>query len=873
MTGLAFAHGTAADLTSPSAIPVRLLASESKAAPAAAGDTALRAAIVKSAQYYLRLAQTRTPAEMEAMIWQNDSLDGADHGESCAAFASLMLESGAQATGQQSWVTGGSTYPWPLHQWVDARVDPNPASLGITSVLQDAQAHSRWHPIGDGYTPRPGDWVLFDEHVEVVTKYADGVLYTIGGDSGSNLSVNAHQYGGPLAAAGVSGFVNNGALASAVSQSSGGTQASPPAQSAAETGDAATASAPQGAASAGQASVPGLVSPALSLGSGGQAATQRPQPQSQPGGPAAAGPAVAGTASIPGARPISGTVTSFSSAPSSAGKSAAPSSAGNSAAPSSARYSRSQPTPATEAVSDTPSQQAFINEIAPGALAAQRQYGVPAAVTIAQAIDESGWGQSLLATQDNNLFGIKGTGPAGSVLRPTEEYENGQPVAVTAPFRVYSNVAQSIADHSLLLATGSSYKQAMADRRSPDAFANDLTGVYATDPNYGPSLISIMRQYNLYRFDAGTSEPAAGTAAAQGGAAASAPSRAEAAGGAPAQSSPAQSGPAQSSPAHGAPAQSSLAQGSPAQSGLAQGSSTEGAAIPGAIAANGAAPGMAAHPAAGQATSGRGTEGKGAVQGASGQAGTAGAGSVAAPSGPGAAAEGSGSASIPGVLDAHAGTAAVAWPVSGAQEGPNSGRAVQAGPRTARVSTQRYVAQMPQIVTTGFITSAKTPLLRAEPIYRDVAASHGVRWELLAACDWMQCQAQPRVSPVYGEKLGTKNPDGTIYRSKSEALDQVAVDLLELATAVYGINLRQRLILSVRELANVFAAFRWGGLLRVHRISAMEFPYSVGGLTAAHMKMRWPDISDDAPDKPGTRFRKTFGAIPVVLGLDYPAVA
>ena len=56
------------------------------------------------------------------------------------------------------------------------------------------------------------------------------------------------------------------------------------------------------------------------------------------------------------------------------------------------------------------------------------------------------------------------------------------------------------------------------------------------------------------------------------------------------------------------------------------------------------------------------------------------------------------------------------------------------------------MAQVPRIVTTGFITSAKTPLLRAEPIYRDVAAGHGIRWELLAACDWMQCQAQPRPS-------------------------------------------------------------------------------------------------------------------------------
>ena len=265
--------------------------------------------------------------------------------------------------------------------------------------------------------------------------------------------------------------------------------------------------------------------------------------------------------------------------------SAAPSSARSSSAPSSARYSRSQPAPATESVSDTPSQQAFINAIAPGALAAQRQYGVPAAVTIAQAIDESGWGQSLLAAQDNNLFGIKGTGPAGSVLRPTEEYENGQPVGVTAPFRVYSNVAQSIADHGLLLATGSSYKQAMADRRSPDAFANDLTGVYATDPNYGASLIGLMRQYNLYRFDAGASAPEAGTAAAQGAAGTSASSQAKVAASGSAQNSPAQK-----------------------RAGAEQ---PQGAAIPGAIAANGAVPGTAARQAAGQATPGRGTAGTG----------------------------------------------------------------------------------------------------------------------------------------------------------------------------------------------------------------------------------------------------------------------
>ena len=121
------------------------------------------------ASYYQRMAQSKTPAEMEALIWQRDSKDGADHGESCAAFASMTLALAAQMVGRQSWVTGGSTYPWPLQDWADVRVDPNPASLGITSIVQDAQAHQRWHPLGDGYQPLPGDWVLFQGHVEVVT--------------------------------------------------------------------------------------------------------------------------------------------------------------------------------------------------------------------------------------------------------------------------------------------------------------------------------------------------------------------------------------------------------------------------------------------------------------------------------------------------------------------------------------------------------------------------------------------------------------------------------------------------------------------------------------------------------------------------------
>ena len=122
-------------------------------------------------------------------------------------------------------------------------------------------------------------------------------------------------------------------------------------------------------------------------------------------------------------------------------------------------------------------------------------------------------------------------------MLPTQEYQNGQYVTVNAPFRVYHNVAQSIADHGHLLATSSSYQHAMADRHLPDAFATDLTGVYATDPHYGSNLIAIMKLYNLYRYSAPDAQQAA-----------------------PAHAAPAHAAPAHAAPPHAAPAPAAAAQ-------------------------------------------------------------------------------------------------------------------------------------------------------------------------------------------------------------------------------------------------------------------------------------------------------------------------
>jgi len=1015
ITGFAFVPSTADHVASPAGLPVTLTALDHAARPARSDDSAVRSAIVSVTNYYLRMAQGKTPAEMEALIWQHDSADGADHGESCAAFASMTLQLAAQLMGRQSWVTGGSSYPWPLQDWADVRVDANPASPGITSVLQDAQAHHRWHPLGDGYEPLPGDWVLFDGHVEVVTKYSGGVLYTVGGDSLPNFSVNAHEYPGPLAAQGVAGFVSNGDLPADHGSAAGTLAAATPAagtRPASAAGASTPARAPNGshahaaqqaggqstgalaaipgagatvsdtsvaAVQADGATIPGVPvaaavaswhRPATSGGAGRQAAanpaarhqaTDHPAGSAGPGTgqPAARQPTVL-DAAIPGV-PVTASARD-PARPLSASVPATPPSASDPATPPSASYSRHQPAPAPASSPGTAAQLAFISHVAPGAIAAQRTYGVPAAVTIAQAIDESAWGQSALASQDHNLFGIKGLGPAGSDSFPTREYQNGQWVTTTAQFRVYDDVAQSIDDHGKLLATSRYYAAAMADRQAPDGFARALTGVYATNPDYGANLISLMHRYNLYRFDAGAQGAGAAAAAAApavanpAAAAPSAPADTAAAQpAAAARSASAPSGAARPARATAAPrtpgrtakpgatpsARPSVspqvatpqptAPGATARPPAAKPAATAPAQTPSATAwpptaepatsatpaAEPAAPGAATRPAhtvphpfatpqpSGPAPAPVTPPNQAAIPGIpSGPGSTSAHTSAQLRPSPGAARLHSSSdtqvvADLAAVFRAeapaekppatvaadHSPTAEPAptanspaakaradWALPDRSAAGQKPRKRKGSTPKARKAAARYQPQMPAAVRNAFLATARKPLARAEFIYRDVAGSCGISWKLLAACDWMQCEAHPRYSPVQGEKLGTVNTDGTVYWTKSEALTQCATDLVALAGKVYQIDLAVPVELSVLELARVFAAFRWGGLLKLHNTSAMEFPFSVQGLTEQHTSMRWPKIAEpNAPDRPGARFRGPFGAVPVVLSLNYPA--
>jgi flagellum-specific peptidoglycan hydrolase FlgJ len=145
---------------------------------------------------------------------------------------------------------------------------------------------------------------------------------------------------------------------------------------------------------------------------------------------------------------------------------------------------------------------AFIDRIAADAIKSQQQTGVPASVTMAQAILESGWGKSGLSTQANNFFGIKGTGPAGSVTMRTREVINGQSVYVNAAFRKYDSPAQSFADHGKFFTDNKRYSTAMKHTDDPHRFAQEIAKAgYATDPNYAKALSGLINQYGLGRFD------------------------------------------------------------------------------------------------------------------------------------------------------------------------------------------------------------------------------------------------------------------------------------------------------------------------------------------------------------------------------------
>jgi flagellar rod assembly protein/muramidase FlgJ len=145
----------------------------------------------------------------------------------------------------------------------------------------------------------------------------------------------------------------------------------------------------------------------------------------------------------------------------------------------------------------------FILRLTNVAVESQRNSGVPASITIAQAALESAWGESGLAKAGNNLFGIKADSRwRGETLTlKTREFIKGQWLVVPAKWRKYSSWQASIDDHAAFLKANPRYQPCFLCQ-STDAFARALLKAgYATDPSYADKLIGLIAQHRLSALD------------------------------------------------------------------------------------------------------------------------------------------------------------------------------------------------------------------------------------------------------------------------------------------------------------------------------------------------------------------------------------
>lgn len=127
-------------------------------------------------------------------------------------------------------------------------------------------------------------------------------------------------------------------------------------------------------------------------------------------------------------------------------------------------------------------------------------YGVPASLALAQWALESGWGKKDMGA--HNYFGMKyvPTRHKGFVERDTKEHF-GQWTTIKAKFAKFASAEECFDDYGKLVGTHKIYKKVQALKPDPNAMAHALTGLYATDPQYGSKLVSIMKSNDLYKHD------------------------------------------------------------------------------------------------------------------------------------------------------------------------------------------------------------------------------------------------------------------------------------------------------------------------------------------------------------------------------------
>jgi LysM repeat protein len=140
--------------------------------------------------------------------------------------------------------------------------------------------------------------------------------------------------------------------------------------------------------------------------------------------------------------------------------------------------------------------QAYIDQYKDIAIEEMAQYRIPASITLAQGLLESGAGKSYLSKCGNNHFGIKSHGWSGRTIRHDDDKKQES-------FRAYDSVRESYEDHSKFIANRERY-QRLFSLKTTDyvGWAKGLKACgYATNPQYAQRLISIIETYKLYQYD------------------------------------------------------------------------------------------------------------------------------------------------------------------------------------------------------------------------------------------------------------------------------------------------------------------------------------------------------------------------------------
>ena len=142
----------------------------------------------------------------------------------------------------------------------------------------------------------------------------------------------------------------------------------------------------------------------------------------------------------------------------------------------------------------------FLYRLAPGALVAAHSHHIPPSVTIAQAVLESGWGRSSLAHTYNNLFGVKAMNGHPVVTLNSAEVKDGVRIPMRLRFAVFESWDHAIQEHGALLANDR-YARARSHWTDWSTFIRLIAPIYASDPSYAARVSSLIRSYDLDRWD------------------------------------------------------------------------------------------------------------------------------------------------------------------------------------------------------------------------------------------------------------------------------------------------------------------------------------------------------------------------------------